>query len=432
MNLVIIATAGLITFIFLLSGEDSRRRLLYFGLASIVVGHRSIYIGQISYLVPFEIIIFLLFGIMFASEILKKEHHDITIPKLLIFVTIWSLIRALISLIDGSFWDSIFAWTAPLALGLPTFWVVRRLITRVDHLATTLNILLGVSVFISILGLVEYFYPSVGRILPGIFSGREIFTADGFVRASFSFWGYPIAAVIVTWGMLVAYHEIINPNRYYHLWIYVGLFLVCGAAVYFSGQRSSWLGLFLAIFLLSISGRLKGWFGIILMFIAASFLPAVFWNRFNTVTVYVEYGRVSDSSTAERLARWSWGWDAMIHNPVGGVGYGHWLVHNAFLEIGSTIGVIAAIAFLLFIIQLIWRIASVALRGSTPEAQRYGWLFLAIAVTWVMQINVETIFQTPAIAVAFWPYMALAWYLPDLYKELKDNDKPQSYRRAFK
>jgi O-antigen ligase len=429
MQLIIIVAAGLITFMLLLSGEDGQRRLFYLGFASIVVGDRNIHIGNATGLVPMEVIVLLLFGFTILTATQTQKDADIEIPTLLIFVAVWSAIRGYVSWVGGSNWDDILAWTLPLVMGVPTFWVVRRLIVKEAQISVTIKILLLVSVLMSLFALIEYWYPGISDRIPGFFTGQYILTQTGFVRASFSFWGYPAGAIIVTWGMFIAYHEILDPIDEYPRWICVGVLLLGGLAVYVSGQRSSWIGLAIGVLLLSFWGKFKGWLGIVILFITAGLLPSVFWQRFNTVTDYVAYGIVTDTSMESRLARWSWGWQSMIQNPVGGVGYGHWLTHNIFLEIGSTVGVLPAILFLGFIVQLLVRVAKLALQAKNPVAKHFAWLFLALAVTWVIQLNVETIFQTPALAVAFWPYMALGWYLPNIFNETLEVDSKQMVRR---
>jgi O-antigen ligase len=201
-------------------------------------------------------------------------------------------------------------------------------------------------------------------------------------------------------------------------------------AVYVSGTRSAWLGLGLALLLLSLSNKLKGMVSLSVLLAASTILPPIFFARATTIVDAVS-GNVFDTSLISRLDRWKWGINAILSNPIWGVGYGHWLVHNIFLEIGSTIGIIPAIAFLIFVIQLVMRIARVALNRKAPEARRYGWLFLAFAITWIIQLNVEAVFQTTALAVAFWPSMALGWYLSDMFPKSPDKDNQLSSAGSF-
>ena len=50
-----------------------------------------------------------------------------------------------------------------------------------------------------------------------------------------------------------------------------------------------------------------------------------------------------------------------------------------------------------------------------PDAKRYGLLFLALAVPWITQMAIETDLQTPPFAAAQWTFLALAWFLPDIF-----------------
>ena len=417
---IILSIIGLVIFILLVTSDESRQKLLYLGLFTIVIGHRSIYLGNATYIVPLEILYIVLFIFVFGIHAVKKYNQvEIKLPFTLLFVFLWAIGYGIVSWLTGSDWDPILAWTLPLVIGLPAFWLIRRYIRTPEDLSITLKVLSYVATIMSILALIEYRYPSIAQVLPQIFSGKYILTADGFVRASFSFWGYPAGAVIVTWGMLIAYQFILEPKHsFLSRLVYIGILMVDAAAVYASGQRSSWIGVICGVLLLSLQGRFRGVTGVILIYTLAGILPAVFWHRFATVTDYLEKGTIADSSIGQRLSRWSWAWNTTTSNPLGG-GYGHWLVHNTILEISSTIGIFAAIAFAIFIVQLVLRIARVALSGENPEAHPYAWLFLAISITWLIQLNIETPLQTPPLAVAFWPYMAIAWYIPNIFNENK-------------
>lgn len=436
--IIFLLPLGLIAFSLLVTSDETRKKLLYAGLFSIVIGHRSIYLGSVTYLVPLEILLIVMFiYTIFGKQKAKRDDYlEVKLPFMLVFVFFWALGYGLIALLNGTNWDHILAWTLTLAVSVPAFWLIRLYIKTPEDLSVTIKILLWVSTIMSILAVIEYRYPAIAQILPQIFSGKYIYTADGFTRATFSFWGYPAGAVIVTWGMLAAFQEALEPSHtLFGKFVYLGIVIVGGYAVYISGQRSSWIGVVCAILLLSLRGRLKGVVGIIGLYVTAGILPAVFWNRFATVTDFAERGVVADSSIGQRINRWTWAWNTTLEKPLGG-GYGHWLAHNTFLEISSTIGIFAAIAFFIFFVQLLLRIARTALSDAHPEARRYAWLFLAISITWAIQLNIETSLQTPPLAVAFWPYMALAWYIPDIYKQAQDTepkaDNKKSYRRSFR
>jgi O-antigen ligase len=420
--LSLLAAIGLLALV--LGGEGSQRKLLFLGLATITVGHRSIHVGARSIFVALDIVLWVLFIVVVVKRAFAVEKRELGIPLLLFFVTLWGLALATISCLRTGEWDDVLAWTSPLIVGLPAFLVVRHLIRTRDHLNSVLLVLMAVSLSMSILAILEYRFPSVETTLPWIFSGKAILSQDGFVRAPFSYFGYPAAATFVVWGMLISYSYLFRlKNRLYQLGAIV-VFTIGGVAVYISGQRSSWLGLGLALIILNIPFGIRGVGGVAIIWGVVTQLSNQFWSRVETLAVYAQRGVVADGSTQQRINRASWAWDTIVDKPLAGGGYGHWLAHNVFLEIGSTIGLIPALAFVAFIGQLVFRVIATTLGAGSPEQRRYGWLFLSLTAVWILQMSVETVLQTPAFAAAHWTMMAVAWNLRDICAETSPAQEP--------
>ena len=422
---IVILVAGLITLTLLFSGERGLWILLCAGIASIAFGHRGVYIGRWTYFVPMQVIVWLVFAVLVANSTSNHERLSFQLPASLVLVTLWSMVRASatwLGLLEGGGWDHILAWTSPFVLGFPTFWIVNHLLKRDVQLILALRILMVVSLVMSMLALLEFYLPSVVKVIPGFFSGELILAQDGFVRAPFSFWGYPAAASIVTWGVLIAYDELSRTSNSRWRWFAMFTFLPGVVAVYVSGQRSSWLALGSGLLLLTLA---QGLWAILCTIVAligvGAFLPSTFWKRLGTAIAVVRHGVVIDTSEASRLARWDWAYESILRAPLVGEGYSHWQVHNSFLEIGSSIGLLPAIAFLVFIVQLVRRISRAALSGLSADERRYGWLFGALALTWITQMLVETVLRTPPFAAAHWIMMALGWYLPDVFSPNQDH-----------
>jgi len=426
-KLLIIIVVGVAALALLLSNDKSRWILFCLGTFSVAFGYRSIHVGNATYLVPFEIIVF---GLWIVLLLLPNKKNHISMPGMLVLVAIWCLIYGFANVLMGIPLDSIAAWTLPLLLGIPVFGVIRRLIADKNRLETINLIFLAVAAFMSVCEIIEFYFPGISAHFPWFFTSSILNTQEGFVRGTFSFWGYPAGAAVIVFGVLIAYDNILRSKENLLRLMSIAILVLGIVAVYVSGTRSAWLGLALAIILLSLSSKLKGIIPLSVLLAASTILPPVFFARADTLVTALN-GAIVDTSLLQRSDRWTWGINAIISNPLLGVGYGHWLTHNIFLEIGSTIGVIPAIAFLVFIIQLVIRIARVALNGSTPDARRYGWLFLAIGITWIVQLNVETIFQTPPLAVAFWPILAISWYLPDLFPNSVKKDSLLSPTGSF-
>lgn len=415
----VLVIVGVVLIGFLFAKRHNYFILLCVGLTTIIFGHRGIYIGYWTFFVPLQLIVWFLCICIISKSIISKTKIGFKIPGLLLFVCFWGVFRILISEQNWfRFWDNIVAWTSPLILAIPTFLVVKQLINKLNQVEFVLRIFLFVTGIISILGLFEYFYAPASQLFPGFFINPKIAAQGGFSRAAFSFWGYPAVASIITWGALIAYNDIVTKQHSRFKWWIIPIFIICVMAVYVSGQRSSWLGLGAGLIILSFPHRStkKGrWMITIILLVSASFLlPDIFWSRFGTLTKYALTGSLSDTSMISHLVRWQWAIDAIIENPILGVGYGQWKTHNVFLEIGSKIGLIPAFVFIGFVIQLLSRIRIIAIKSQNSDVQRIGFLFIALAVNWIIQMMVEIVVFTPVFAAPYWFVIALGWYLPNI------------------
>jgi hypothetical protein len=430
---IIVLLAAIVFLALLAGGEESRRNLLYLGFVSIAAGHRGVYLGRWSYFIALEVILWALFVMVIAKRVLDRERQEFGVPFLLSFVVLWAMVVAGGNLFATMDWDGILAWTSPLVVGLPAFVVVRALITTRRHLRRVLLIMMMGSLVMSMLAIIEYQFPAVETSLPWLFTSQAFTTHEGFHRAAFSFFGYPAAATFVAWGMLISYDEFFRTSDQVRRLFAAVVFVLGGWAVYISGQRSSWLGVGLGLLVLNIPLGLRGVIAVAGIWGVVTQFSGIFWTRVQTVTDYVGKGIVRDSSTQQRIDRASWAWDTIWSKPLVGGGYGHWLAHNVFLEIGSTIGLIPALAFAAFVVQLVFRTIKLALAGTSPDDRRYGWLFLALSVLWIIEITVETVFQTPPFAAAHWVMMAVAWNLPHICKtsEVVTEHLPRRFRFQF-
>lgn len=425
-RIIVIASALLVFGILIARREDAEWFLLCIGIASTILGHRGIYIGDWTYLVPLQIILWLIWALILVHDALQVHDFDLYVPLALALTLAWAVSHGIVAVAKGVSWDAVLAWVSPLALGFPAFAVTRRLIRNRPHVMLTLQIMLAVSAGISALGLLEYFLPQVVYLFPWFFKARLESTREGFTRAMFNFWGYPAAATFVGWGMIIAYCDWLWHRDAVRRAIDVVVFALGAAAVYVSGQRATWFSLPAALFVVSITNGLSGDIALMGLGAVTAGLPAVFWRRVATVTDVLRYGTIDSGDFAGRLERWRWAWLAMCQSPAVGVGYGQWLAHNIFLEIGSKIGVIPALAFGVFVAQLVCRIGRVTVKGSTESERQLGMLFLALAILWVAQMSVETVLHTPPFAAPHWVFMAIGWYLPEvLDREATGPDSPR-------
>src|SRR5579859_6106943 len=417
-GLALAAVVGI--FYFLLQGKRAYWLVLCIGIATTAIGHHGVYVTSTIYLVALEIVLFALCAILFFESVASGEPIDVKLPIALTFMTVWAILHALATVLTlppsyGDPYSLVIGWALTFAIGFPAFFVVDKIVKHEWQVVHILKITMAVSLVMSIFGILEYYFPSIARLLGDAPQSMILVAQDGFRRALFSFWGYPAAASIITWGMVIAFDQFGHGKTLVAGVIALVVFAVDSLAVYISGQRSSWIALPLSLVIVSLNVKRRILLSIGAMLVVVVLLPGDFWNRMATLSSIILKGEVVDTSTQSRLNRWQSGIDDIIRNPLTGTGYGTELLHNAVLEIGSRLGVMPGVVFVIFLIQLVLRILR-CIGLPVPNARRYGLLFLALAVPWFMQMAVETDLQTPPFAAPQWVFLALAWFLPDILR----------------
>ncbi|MHB8626236.1 MAG: O-antigen ligase family protein [Aggregatilineales bacterium] len=422
-GVTLIAAVGI--FYVLLQGKRAYWALFCIGIATIALGHRGIYTDAKTYLVALQIIILALFAVLLTESVAGRQPFGVKMPIALTFMTIWAVLHALATILailtgQEGYADNVMAWITTFAVGFPAFYVVGKLVKSETQVIQILKILMVISAVMSVLGIIEFYFPSIASLLPGVFTGSSFVAQDGFQRAEFSFWGYPAAASIISWGMFVAFDQLSNSKSLISVLIASAILIVDGIAIFISGQRSSWIAVVIGLVILNFNMKKRTLLITGVLLVSMIFLlPAEFWNRVSTLTSIVLNGQVIDTSSQSRLDRWQAGIDIILHNPLTGGGYEGGLVHDSVLEIGSRIGLIPAVVFLLFLFQLVIRILGCrALPSAT--ARRYGLLFMALVVPWIIQMAVEADLQVQPFAIAQWTFLALAWFLPDIFRNQLD------------
>ncbi|MBC7261359.1 MAG: hypothetical protein H5T63_05040, partial [Chloroflexi bacterium] len=258
-TMVIVAGLGVFASLF---GSDASRWLLFCAaIFTVVFGHRGVYIGRWTFFIPLQVIIWLLFARSVVHAVVQRKPVNVHVPPALTLLTGWAVLNAGILLWKGQDWDTIISGVSGFILGYPTFWVVQSYVTRWERLKAVLDIVLVVCLLMAVLGIFEYYFRSQATSLfPWFFRSTTIVTPEGFERAGFNFWGYPAAASIIAWGIIIGFHTVTGnygTSRRSRLAV---LTIVCGLiAVYISGQRSTWMGLSLGLAFLGLFSGPKGW-----------------------------------------------------------------------------------------------------------------------------------------------------------------------------
>lgn len=402
-------------------GENRLRVTLYAAVLLFALGHRSIYVGRWSFFVPSELIFWLMFLLLLRRTSLDHRPPTARVPRSLLFLTAWSLLGLAIAPSLLSRWDDVLSQSKLWLVGLPVFLVTSSLITKPRHVRHSTRLLIIVSLYMSVLAVVDYFLPAVTALVPAFFNpARRVFVTQDFVRSALAFWGSPTGVILINWGILVALGELAHVQE--HLWRRLAAATVVfgSITVYLVGQRATWIALPLGVFLLTLLSRNRSHLVVAIVIpavLSILSLPETFWSRFMSVlSVFPgRFSPVTDTSLQQHIDRALWALDAVRAHPLFGLGYGGWLVHNEFLAFGAYLGLPALLAFTSLFITVVGRLVQFRRQLSpTHEPRRYTDLFLALAAVWFIDLSTQPVLGTPTKAIAFWFVLSMAWQIPNV------------------
>ena len=286
--------------------------------------------------------------------------------------------------------------------------------------------LIAVSI-ISILGITEYFLPS---LMSSIFSfkNQNIIVPDGIIfhRLAFLFWGSHLAANLIPPVfpiilLLKAEKSPIAKNNYFLTFlIIINLF-----AIYLSGNRISWLVLTILLIatIIQYKGSLLPKMKSYLLFITISFIAYIYSqpvegryiSTFKALTGQIDTRY--DSSGGVRLARAKIAMASIASRPLGtGWGSQGW-VHSDILQISATIGIVPGVIFLfspLFLLLRSYRCYLTAI----PEQKTVFFVLCGLLIYIIISISLNgNIFLVQSGAPLFLLW-ALAYAYIDNYNNI--------------
>jgi len=248
---------------------------------------------------------------------------------------------------------------------LLVFFIIQHILVNKAYIIKLLKIYLLSATVISVLGIIEYLFPSFMSIIFGYsiefqFINKNIL----FNRSAFLFWGSHLAANLIppVFPILLlvsAEKDPIAKNKYFLTF----LIIINLIAIYLSGNRISWL--ILTIFLIATIFQYRGYLLpymktyallVTLSFVVYIYSQPVEGRYISTFKALV--GKIDsryDSSGSERLARAKHAIRSIALQPLGtGWGSQGW-VHSDILQISATVGIIPGVILLLTPLVLLLR-----------------------------------------------------------------------------
>lgn len=403
---VIIGALAIAGIIIMGKGHAGIRFGYFAWILTLALGYRTAQLGDILRLHPLVILITALF-IMLLIHKLGEERSAIRIfiPRWLwvfIFFIGWGFFAAFAR---GLNMEYVLTIVMSIGVVVPIVILTYHVIITDGDWARAILFFYVVGTIIAGFGLLEFFVPGVRNVLPGfIAGGRTGIDQFGFARASFIFFGSPVASFIC--GLALPFILFLYP-RATTATARLALLGAAGAmvfAIYIGGYRSLWLTLalvFLAVFALRRDfARLAVLLALFVVVYAIT--PQAGRDRFGSLISAAE-GNFVDSSAVNRANRIDGVIRTALNNPLGvGLSGSGW-AHSDVLQITADTGWLGGIAFSLWFLHSLYRLIRLFLQRRAPIDES-----LLASMFVVMSILIfQTVMVLPQLSAPVWLIWAL-------------------------
>jgi hypothetical protein len=356
-----LAAAGLI---FLLAPSETIVRVAFIlWLLTFGFGWRTLYLTSSFTIHPLEVLAYLLFVVLIARAVVRRERLDWKPPLPILLLTLFLFMGLLVAGFAARRQDAILQEFKTVFILLPIYYIVRWCVRTRSDWERSVSLLLLVITYVSALGLMDFIAPELSRSLAGSPSVETLyltrnFQEETFARVGFIFYGNFSAGFLIFTFIGFTVHHFLNhlarPGvKTLIFGLLIGLQL---AAIYLSGYRGLWYALIVFTLVYAFLRRrallLLG-FGLL----SIPWLPSNFVSRLISVFVTSE----ADSSQYVRIARARQAWTLIEQSPWTGVGWnGSGYVHADLIQLGANLGVPALAVFVLWWLHRVyslWRLA---------------------------------------------------------------------------
>ncbi len=374
-------------------------------IAMLALGYRTADLGNILKLHPLVILI----GVLFVILLIYKSGDQrasirMFIPRWLLIFTLFWMWGFLVALLRGLNLQlalyNVFSFTSFIPLLILTY----HLLTTMRDWRVAITSFYIVGTFIALLGMIEFFFPSLRTILPGFVGVGTYGNIDqfGFTRASFSFYGNPVASFICAVSLpfvLVLRSWYRTPTARLLIMLSV---LVLLLGIYIGGYRSLWLmvaGAFVVIYALK---RDLSKVGLIVALIVTVYVITPQSGQERLISIFsAAEGNFVDSSAFKRYERAEISLSLILSNPFGvGLSGSGW-VHSDILQITAETGILGGMVFAGGFLSALLRLGRLYWAKKDP-------LDMALLVSMLIVMNI-LIFQTVTVLPQLVAPLWLVW-----------------------
>lgn len=423
-ELAILLLVASTVFLVLIANERVVKLGFFLWILTFAFGWRTLYLTPSLNIHPSEVLVALLFLLVFSRAVLHQTRLDFSIPVLIPILMLLSVLGVVTAYFRGTAIDVIVEEFKPFAELIPIYFVVKWVVKTREEWERAILLTVVVATYIGGLGLMDYFTPDLSRALAGNTSIPTLYVdldygAGLFARVGFIFYGnFSAGFVIFTFLGFTIYHLLENPGRNWVKPVVIaGLLFVQIAGIYLSGYRGLWYAMAVFVAAYALVKR-RAWVLLGAGLLAVPLLPDDFFNRFQSIfnTTY------ADSSQYERLSRFFGAVDLIKQSPLVGVGWGgSGYVHSDLAEIGANLGLPALAIFLSWIIVLGSRVLQIT-RGK-------GWIEGYACASFAAICGALALFATEGLIV-FVQLLIPVWFILVMADKLVEFSKHDQVAQA--
>lgn len=407
---LIVGFSAIITAVIVLGGERGIGLGLVLWVLTLALGYRTVEVTKNLRILPAELLLWLLLVCVIAQR--HTFQKFLTFPWWLwLFVPFWAL--GWWPLIAGDApWDQMLNEFRNFLLFIPLLIIVTMALERQKYWRWLLLAFFSASSWIALLGVVEYWYPGVNGLFPAfIRASKPSLTPEGFVRASFSFWGGPQATFICVLALPMSFVMMTWWPKWHLRLVILFSSGIQILAIYVGGYRSLWALLVLQIAIACLLRLKRHGLAIaaLCLVVAAGayqFVPNTTERAISGIAALSL--QPIDHSAQTRKDRALGAVEEAISTPLGkGWAAAGW-VHSDFLQVAVNLGVAPALIFLAAYVMTLRRLWKRARRPLTREHAAWSLSILMAFVAAGAHLALQGVQVLPQLALPMWFVWAIA------------------------
>lgn len=411
--MVVFATSIIAVIIF--NGERGVQLGFVLWVLTLALGYRTVKITTNLQLHPSEILLWLLLACICAHRQLRTQSR-LTLPLWTwLMIPFW--VAAWWPLIPGyAQWDQMFSEFRNFLLLIPLMIVATVVLQQTHNWPRLLLAFLAASTWIAVLGILEFWVSGIATVFPAFMTKSTAGIIEGFERASFSFWGGPMATFVCALALPLTIVAARWWRAHWQRALILGSAISQIIAVYIGGYRSIWLFLVIEIVLaclLSLKRQRVAFAAISLAVIIGGyqFIPEAGSNRALSGVAALR-GQAIDSSSRVRFDRAGSALDELIAAPLGNGWSAAGWVHSDFIQVGANLGLLGGLIFLGGYLFTLWRLGRRVLHESRDGAQ--GDLGVSLLLAYISAggiLATQGVEVLPQLALPVW----FVWVLVEVW-----------------